>query len=298
MKKLLYTTILSILSFVGQGFADSLTTGDPVLVIVSTGVIDTRRNWMDKINSNFSAISSTIDATRDSLATTSSTFDTRLDGFDLFVATADDIIDDLLLFNATAPGQINGLMQFNSTGPSQINGLMQFNSTATSLIRGWDLFESTGPNSIQGFILFAATFTGSDGGSSNPFSTGTLAYMSMSGIVGVASTTFEGMPGWHFSTEDSTFTITEIYASVANPSNVAATKFQLAWSTGGSFPTYSYVSPELSIPASTSGGVGISTTIVGVPNTLFSVHSTSVASTGTPASNASFKVKGWGNNRP
>lgn len=139
--------------------------------------------------------------------------------------------------------------------------------------------------------------TDASGSGSNPFSTGTKR-MSMTGVIGVASTTFVGLPGWWFSTGPDTFTITEIYASVANPSNIAATLFRVAWSTGGSFPGYSYVSPEVNVPISASAGVGISTTFVGLPNTLFSVHVTSVASTGAPASNASFIFKGWGWNRP
>ena len=135
------------------------------------------------------------------------------------------------------------------------------------------------------------------GGTTNPFATSTVR-MSMSGVIGVASTTFVGLPGWWFSTGPDTFTITEIYASVANPSNVADTSFRVAWSTGGSFPAYSYVSPEIDVVASASIGVGVSTTFAGVPNTLFSVHVTSIASTGVPASDATFIFKGWGWNRP
>ena len=318
MKKLIYTSILILSSFVGQAFADTLTTGKPVLVEISTNVQDKNRSWGDKQNHNFRFISSTLGTTIDALNTSSSAFDNRLDGWDLHRATAEPIIDDLTQWASTGAPAISGLLLHRTTAETAIEGARAFLSTYTN--NATNLTNTVGVFVSSGFMARVATITitgsaidsvvsyssglniiinddSTGGGGSNPFSTQTVR-MSMSGVIGVASTTFVGVPGWWFSTGPDTFTITEIYASVANPSNIADTSFRVAWSTGGSFPTYSYVSPEIDVVASASIGVGVSTTFAGVPNTLFSVHVTSIASTGVPASDASFIFKGWGWNRP
>ena len=317
MKKLIYTSILILSSFVGQGFADTLTIGKPVLVEITTNTQNRSVSWGDILNHNFRFISSTLGTAVDALNTSSSSFDNRLDGWDLYKTTAEPIIDDLVQAISTGIPALSGLLSHRTTAETAIEGTRAFLSTYTN--NASNLTNTVGVFVSSGFMARVATITitgsgvdsvvsyssglnilindDSGGSVGNPFSTATIR-MSMSGVIGVASTTFVGLPGWWFSTGPDTFTITEIYASVANPSNIADTSFRVAWSTGGSFPAYSYVSPELDVPLSASIGVGISTTFAGVPNTLFSVHCTSIAATGAPASDATFIFKGWGWNRP
>ncbi len=59
MKKLILSLLLLIPSI---SYADTATTGNPALILISTGSEDKRRNWGDKINENFSMLSATISA--------------------------------------------------------------------------------------------------------------------------------------------------------------------------------------------------------------------------------------------
>lgn len=59
MKKLILSLLLLIPSI---SFADTATTGNPALILVSTGSVDRTRSWGDKINENFSIISASMAA--------------------------------------------------------------------------------------------------------------------------------------------------------------------------------------------------------------------------------------------
>jgi hypothetical protein len=57
MKKLILSLLLLIPSI---SFADTATTGNPKLILVSTGSVDRTRSWGDKVNENFSIISASM----------------------------------------------------------------------------------------------------------------------------------------------------------------------------------------------------------------------------------------------
>lgn len=285
MKKLFLSICLLIPSF---SHADSVTSGNVGLLIISTGV-GGGRSWGDKLNSNMQIIASTLSTAVSAI----SGIQTSTNNLAVNIYNSTNNIPSTLL--ASTP---------TWTGSHVFTSSMTFSSPTVNIGGNEYIFQSTAPESGNNVLqrngkrlIWGGDGGGSavGGGGTSQNSTVTLTMFHSGGQVFIATSplvAIDGLAGTPVMT--STFHAFAFRAYTMSPSTVAVTKFQLRWSTSnaGAFPFNNW-GPQIHSSTGSAYGVKISTVLNFNPAASYALHIDSIPTSGIPPSTYGIQADGW-----
>lgn len=281
MKKLLYLIPLLLCTYV---HADTQTSGSMKLLKPTTGYVDTRRSWADKINANFdiidSTVSNTLNQVRNPVIFSTNIANGQVWGEDIAVGTiaSSHVVAGTFLNNGVAVVRSShtlGLLQ-NSVGvvfSSHIaNGQFLQNGTEVvfsshvktgTFIKEISIYDSGfqgnvntidfGANLTATVVGTTATIAGSaGGGGGSAIATSTRVYQLGSGSqLFKATATFAGT-GLMYTAFQSTIALLSAQCWLGESSTTGATMARFAYSTAAlNSQVWSYVTPQIVIDTNT-----------------------------------------------
>lgn len=299
MKRHLFWTVilcspLFILSYFKNIMADSVTSGNIGLLIISTSVVDRNRSYGDKLNENNRIIASSASTIIDRVNTIATDTGSVKSRFTDYTSTADVKLAALAIDTGTytSSGTWTASQTFTSS--------MTFSSGTLAIAGNRYFFQSTAPQSGDSLLHIDQTnnrlYWGGDGGvagAATANSTFTFR-LGVGGEVFIATNVFIPVAGAYGTIGKSTWNIIDVRPYTLDVSSVARTSMRVAVSsaTGGA-NVWAYRTQELHVSTNNKWGVWYSTAFPIMYNESFALHITTIPASGTLPSNFGVLLRVW-----